>query len=90
MKATPAKKLIPLVPVKKEEGQTFLQSLWNGFVTAQLIGLGIAGIMAVSVPTFGATIRTRDMTRGKYLTSQSQNLSEYGMEKVDLSGHLQE
>ena len=81
MKATPARKLIPLQPVLEAEKGSFFWTLVKGYVIAQCIGLTVS-VFTVSDFTCGATTRGKLNKKSKYLTCNSKNLNAYGFERV--------
>ena len=82
MKATPAKQLIPLHPVKEAKEGAFLQTLFKGYLIAQCLGL-ITLLLITPTCTMGATTRGKVDIKTRYLTSQSTNLQSYGFERMN-------
>lgn len=88
LKAGPHKgKPVPmeLEPVRAEGKDSILVKMIKGYLTAQCVGFGIL-ILTTPTCTMGATTRGRAQLKTRYMTSETQNLRQWGFESADEPG----
>ena len=71
---------LPMIPVKGKKKDSFLMTMFKGYLTAQCIGFGL---LILTTPTFtmGATTRGRAQLKTRYLTAESTDLASSGFKE---------